>query len=338
MGLTQLTATVLVLAAVLSGAASGPWPQQAAVHLHGLVLESFPWLLLGAVAAAAAEELLPDRTLPDLARRLGRWAVPGTALAAPLVPMCECGIVAVVRGLLAKGLPAHLGITFLLAAPILNPIVLATTWFAFQDWRLVALRAGCGLAIACTAGVLAARVGADRLLARPPAPMPPALPRISIAGARPATVPVAAATAGAGRAPTPPRGDRVEAIARRTLTHALDIAAVFVLGAILAATARTAIPPEALQAVGGHALAGPAAGACLAIGLSVCAETDAFLAASFVGMAPAAILCFLVVGPLLDLKLLLMYRGLFTTRTILCLAGGIPAAAWLLCVAAGAAW
>jgi uncharacterized membrane protein YraQ (UPF0718 family) len=327
-----------VLALFAPGLELGPWHAQVAVFLHGLLLEAFPWLLLGALVAAAAEELLPDGLLPGLARRLGPWAVPGTALAAPFMPMCECGIVVVVRGLIAKGLPAHLCITFLLAAPILNPIVLATTWMAFQDWRLVVLRGACGFAIACLAGALASRAGAGRLLCSPPAPSLAGV-RISLAGARPyvpeRTAPVASAIlATAARR----RGDLLRGIARRSLGHALDIAAIFVAGAFLAAIAKASIPAELIATVGGGTFSGPLLGAGLAICLSICAETDAFLAATFTGMAPAAILCFLVVGPMLDLKLLLMYRGVFTGRTVLHLAVGIPLAAIALSLLAGAAW
>jgi uncharacterized membrane protein YraQ (UPF0718 family) len=331
-----IAGAVLVLFA--PGLELGPWHAQVAVFLHGLLLEAFPWLMLGALLAATAEELLPDGLLPGLARRLGPWAVPGTALAAPFMPMCECGIIAVVRGLIAKGLPAHLCITFLLAAPILNPIVLATTWMAFQDWRLVVLRGACGFTIACLAGALASRVGAARLLCSPPAASLAGV-RISLAGAKPyvpeRTGPVASAVLAA---PGRRRGELLRGIARRSLGHTLDIAAIFVAGAFLAAIARASIPAELIAIAGGGTLSGPLLGAGLAIVLSICAETDAFLAATFTGLAPPAILCFLVVGPMLDLKLLLMYRGVFTGWTVLRLALGIPLVAILLSLLAGAAW
>ena len=46
-------------------------------------------------------------------------------------PVCECGVVPVVRRLFNKGLPMWVGITFLLAAPVINPIVLVSTYVAF---------------------------------------------------------------------------------------------------------------------------------------------------------------------------------------------------------------
>jgi uncharacterized membrane protein YraQ (UPF0718 family) len=333
-----LVCAALILALFAPGLELGPWHERVVTYLHGLLLEAFPWLLLGALLAALTEEFLPDALLPNLARRLGRAAIPGTALASPLLPMCECGIVAVVRGFIAKGLPAHLCITFLLAAPILNPIVLATTWMAFQDWRMVALRAACGFTIACLAGMIAARCGAGAVLANPPA-FGLAGVRVSLGQARLLSQPLPGLPTHAVRAVLPAeRPDRIGSIARRTLGHTLDIAAVFILGALLASLAKTSIPPEVIANTGGHYVAGPAMGGFLAIALSICAETDAFLAATFAGMAPHAILCFLVVGPLLDLKLLMMYQGVLRRRAILALAFGIPLTAWVLALVAGLAW
>lgn len=334
-----LLAAAVCLALFAPGLELGAWHARFATYLHGLLFEAFPWLVLGAILAAAAEELLPDDLLPRLARRLGRAAVPGTALAAPLIPMCECGIIAVVRGLIAKGMPAHLAITFLLAAPILNPIVLATTWMAFADWRMVALRAACGLVIACAAGAIAARALPAAILAHPPAPTRPPHMRIALRGAQPASVETVALSGGAVFSAASARPDRIGGIARRALGHTLDIAAVFIIGAMLAAAAKILIPPEWIGAWGSGLLSGPAMGAGLAVGMSVCAETDAFIAASLTGlMAPHALLCFLVVGPMLDLKLLLLYRGVFTRRTVLWLACGIPSSAILCTMLASRAW
>jgi hypothetical protein len=45
--------------------------------------------------------------------------------------------------------------------------------------------------------------------------------------------------------------------------------------------------------------------------LSLCSQSDAFVAASFVQFGPGRELAFLVFGPLLNLKLASMYAGTF---------------------------
>jgi uncharacterized membrane protein YraQ (UPF0718 family) len=49
----------------------------------------------------------------------------------------------------------------------------------------------------------------------------------------------------------------------------------------------------------------------LAVVLAVCSESDAFVAASFTGFSPTARLAFMVVGPMVDLKLIALQTGTF---------------------------
>src|SRR6185503_2966860 len=70
-------------------------------------------------------------------------------------PVCECGVVPVCRRLVQKGAPLSLGVALLLAAPVVNPVVIASTWVAFGgDLRMVAWRVGLTLLIAVTVGAL----------------------------------------------------------------------------------------------------------------------------------------------------------------------------------------
>ena len=61
----------------------------------------------------------------------------------------------------------------------------------------------------------------------------------------------------------------------------------------------------------------------LAVLLCLCSEADAFVAASFTTLHPSAKLGFLVLGPMFDLKLLLMYTRVFRKRLILTIAASV---------------
>ena len=107
---------------------------------QALLVEAMPFLLIGVLISAAARWLSPG----------GRWVrnLPAHPLLGPLtgaalgfaLPACECGNVPVSRRLLAAGAPLGTALGFLFAAPVLNPIVLASTWAAFPDqpWLLAA--------------------------------------------------------------------------------------------------------------------------------------------------------------------------------------------------------
>ena len=111
---------------------------------QGLLLEALPFLLIGVAISSLARALDPS----------GHWLqkLPKGALLGPLsgallgfaLPACECGNVPVARRLLAVGAPLGTAFGFLFAAPVLNPVVLLSTWAAFPDkpWLLLLRPAG----------------------------------------------------------------------------------------------------------------------------------------------------------------------------------------------------
>jgi uncharacterized membrane protein YraQ (UPF0718 family) len=87
-----------------------------------------------------------------------------------------------------------------------------------------------------------------------------------------------------------------------------------VIGAALVATLQTAVPAQTLASLGGHGLVAIVVLAVLAVVLSICSEVDAFVAAGLTGFPLSARLVFLVVGPMVDLKLIALQTGVFGRR------------------------
>ena len=120
--------------------------------------EAMPFIVLGAVVAGVLEEFLPQQAIT---RFLPKAVVPSVMVGALLglvFPMCECGILVVMRRLLRKGLPLSCCVAYMLAGPILNPVVLFSTWVAFRDHgigpEMVGLRVGLAFVVACVTGLV----------------------------------------------------------------------------------------------------------------------------------------------------------------------------------------
>jgi uncharacterized protein len=109
--------------------------------------------------------------------------------------------------------------------------------------------------------------------------------------------------------------DRLLHLSQRCLDHLVALMPYFLIGILIAAVTKTWIPMDALSR-GDGPLSGPLLMMAAAVVLSLCAEADAFIAAGFSGFAPSSLIAFLVLGPMLDIKLLLMYRQIFTWRMI----------------------
>ena len=130
-----------------------------------IVLEAAPFLLLGAVISAAFEVFLPEGGLSRLTPR-GRLAQIAFGLISGMfLPTCECGVVPVARRLMAKGVPARTALAFMLSAPVVNPVVLASTYVAFRaDLSMVVGRVGLVLLPAVVLAFVLGELPAHRLL------------------------------------------------------------------------------------------------------------------------------------------------------------------------------
>jgi hypothetical protein len=87
-----------------------------------------------------------------------------------------------------------------------------------------------------------------------------------------------------------------------------------VVGALAAATIKVVVPAGWVQAVADNPWLSVLVLAVLAVLLSICSEADAFVAASLSEFSLTSRLAFLVVGPMIDLKLFAMQAGIFGRR------------------------
>ena len=277
---------------------------------QGLLLESLPFLLLGVAIAALARWLVPQAAW---VRRLPRNPLLAPVVGALLgfaLPACECGNVPVARRLLASGAPLGTGFGFLFAAPVLNPIVLASTWAAFPDqpWLLVARPLGAFLIALALSGLLGL-MGESALLA-------PALleeRRLSQPLSEVGLLERGSGVLGASAAQLPPPAPESKLSLAEVLHHSsrefISLLVLLVLGCGLAAAVQAWLPRAWLLAVGSAPTLSVLALMLLAVVVSVCSSVDAFLALGFAAqVTPGALLAFLLLGPVVDLKL----AGLFT--------------------------
>jgi uncharacterized membrane protein YraQ (UPF0718 family) len=264
-----------------------------------IVIEALPFILLGALASAAIAVYVPERSLARIARLPLSLQVPGAALSGIAFPVCECGSVPVARRLVVRGIHPSAAIAFMLAAPILNPIVLSSTWIAYgggtQGMEMTAGRAVLGLTVAIVAGTVIGRSGAGALRQRP------------------------YGEAGHDHDGHHPRrrGGRITQLSDHLVADFLYMGKFIVLGAALSAFMQATVPQSALSAVGGAPVISALSLMGVAFVLSLCSEADAFVAASFTQFTPGAQLAFLVFGPVADLKLAALYGATFRRMFLL---------------------
>ena len=253
-----------------------------------ITIQAMPFLVLGITVSALVAAYVPPGLLPRLLPRRPVLAVPTAAAAGVALPGCECGSVPIAGRLVAQGTPAPAALAFLLAAPAINPVVLVATAVAFPGRPEVVLaRFLASLAAAIAVGLLWARRGRDDLVGR----------------ARP--------DPDDHHADHDPPLAVLVATAQHDLLHA---GGFLIVGAATAATLQTVVPHTALDSVAGAGALSVLALAALAVVMAICSEADAFVAASLTGFSLTARLTFMVVGPMVDVKLIALQAGTFGRR------------------------
>ena len=285
---------------------------------QGLLLEAIPFLLLGVAIAGLARWLVPQTAWIQRLPRNPLLAPITGALMGFALPACECGNVPVARRLLASGAPMGTAFGFLFAAPVLNPIVLASTWAAFPDqpWLLVARPLG-AFVIAVLLSLLLVQLPETQLLESAllsERRMSQPLSRIGLLQRSGGLIgdPLSEI------APAQPERLRPVEVLEQSSREFLDLLALLVLGCLIAALVQTWLPRSWLLAVGGAPTGSILALMLLAVVVSVCSSVDAFLALGFAAqVTPGALLAFLLLGPVVDLKLAGLFTVLMRPRAIL---------------------
>ncbi len=263
-----------------------------------IFIEAVPFLLAGSLVSGFIEVFVDQKLLDRFVPRQPLLAALAGASLGLVFPVCECGVVPVTRRLYQKGLPISMGIAFLLAAPVINPVVFASTFAAFGWGPMLWGRFGFSFLIAAVVGFLFYLAQPKEVL------LPETVDDLTCYRhdhAQPAS-----------------RGQRIwEALATGG-DDFLDMSRYLIGGSLLAAGMQTLVPQSALLGLGTGPVASVLVMMTLAFVLSVCSTVDAFLGLAFVNtFTPASILAFLVFGPMVDVKSSLMFLGVFRRRAVL---------------------
>ncbi|HHY54913.1 MAG TPA: permease [Chloroflexi bacterium] len=268
----------------------------------GIFIEAAPFLLAGAIVSGLIAVFV-DQSAID--RHLPKAALPGALIGGVMgvvFPVCECGVVPVVRRLYEKGLPLSIGIAFLLAAPVVNPVVILSTYSAFGWGPIFVGRIVFSFLIAVVVGLIFSRAKPEEVL----------LPSVCQAH-QDACCHVHDHH---HHAPAP-LGRRFAQAFTLAGDDFLDMARYLIAGSMLAAAMQTLVPQSALLAVGQGPVISVVVMQALAFVLSVCSTVDAFLALAFAGaFTTGAVIAFLVFGPMVDIKSSLMFLGVFQRRAV----------------------
>ncbi len=260
-----------------------------------ILLEAIPFILLGVFVSALIQTFVSEEFIKRALPKNAILALLPAALLGAIFPICECAIVPIVRRLMKKGMPLHLGVVFLVGAPILNPIVFASTYYAFSSQLHIAYaRMGLAFVLSIVIGFIIYLIFKNKN-------------QLKGTVEESSTVQLK-------------REEKVGKL-KSTLFHASDeffeMGKFLIIGAFIASLFQTFLDRTLLTELGNSEFLSPAIMMGFGYILSLCSEADAFVAATFGGtFTTGSLIAFLVYGPMIDLKNTIMLFAFFKARFV----------------------
>lgn len=298
-GMRSVAATIVMLIALIVVAIVNGWTRidttwvirsELFVSIFlGIMYEAIPFLTAGSLVAAGIHLFINPLWLTQRLMRWPRVAVVVGSLLGMVFPVCECGSIPAARSLIQRGASPQVGLAFALAAPVVNPIVLLSTSVAFVSlwgWDFVLWRFVLTIFIAVVTAY--------------------ALPGVQLQ-----------------HTPHAPAhhhdADDIPLLAwlRHVLIDWVDMVRYLVVGAMIAALIQVFVPSQLFLGLASQPWLAIPAMMLLAVVMSICSTVDSFVALSFATtVSPAAVMAFLVFGPIIDLKSIPMLAALFGWRHV----------------------
>ncbi|EGW36625.1 permease [Desulfosporosinus sp. OT] len=261
-----------------------------------VILQALPFILIGVFTSSLIRYLVKDDWIAKFAPKNAVGGVITGSLLGLFIPVCDCGVLPVARGLFRKGVSMHTALAYLLTAPVINPVVIIATAMAFQwNWHIVSLRVFNTIIVGATTALLAGSLFSSR------------------------------AFTNAEWHQHQYEHENSKVSLHQLLIHAgdefFDVGRYLIISAFLAAAIQIWVPKGILLQATSNPFMAAGAMMVLAIAMSLCSDADAFVARVLANQFPlGSVMAFLVIGQIIDLRNIILFTKNFRLSLFLFLA------------------
>lgn len=268
-----------------------------------IVLEAMPFIILGSFISAIIQIFISEERMIKLIPRINIFGYFGAAIIGLIFPVCECAIVPITRSLIKKGIPVGMGITLMLSVPIINPIVIMSTYYAFYDKQsMVLIRLVGGFVAAILIGIIVnlLKGNDDNVILNK-------------------TEDNYYCSCGCNDSIN--KENKLKAVFEHTNREFLNIMGYLIFGAFISSGFQVIQAQGGLNYIFENKLLNIIFMMFLGFALSLCSEADAFVGRTFLeAYSFSGVAAFLLLGPMLDFKNLIILLGAFKKNFVLKLA------------------
>lgn len=265
------------------------------IIFSSIVIEALPFILIGAVLSSFMQVYISNNIFNRIISKNKLLGSIEAGVIGVLLPVCECATVSITKGLLSKNVPMNVAITYMLAAPIVNPLVILSTYYAFDgNIKVVLLRVGIGFIVAVIAGLIMLCLSEENNILREDKTWD--LDGRCLCGC----------------SEIDDNSSKPIRLLKHTSIEFFEIGKYFIIGATLAALFQTFIPRESIFYFENSVVLSIIMLMGFSFLISLCSEADAFVASTFMNrFSLGSITGFLIIGPMIDLKNTIMLFSIF---------------------------
>lgn len=265
------------------------------IIFSSIVIEALPFILIGAVLSSFMQVYISNNIFNKIISKNKLLGSIQAGIIGVFLPVCECATVPITKGLLGKNVPINVSITYMLAAPIVNPLVILSTYYAFDgNIKVVLLRVGIGFGVAVIAGLIMLCLSEGNNILREDKVL-------DLEG-----------RCLCGCSEIDDDSSKPIRLLKHTSIEFYEIGKYFIIGATLASLFQTFVPRESIFYFENSTVLSIIILMVFSFLISLCSEADAFVASTFMNrFSLGSITGFLIIGPMIDLKNTIMLFSVF---------------------------
>ncbi|MEN8905124.1 MAG: permease [Clostridiales bacterium] len=270
-----------------------------------ILIQALPFIFIGIIISSLIQIFISKDTLIKFFPQKKFLGFIVAMFSGILFPVCDCAIVPVTSRLIKKGIPVPTAIVFMLSAPLVNVIVIASTFYAFPNQPHIAFyRIIFGLLIALVVGITFIIFPSKNIL------LDNSLEK--------ETCECSCSNHDHDHNHNLNKLHQIQSVFYHSIHEFFTIGKYLIIGAGISGFIQTAIPRSILNNISGNHLISLFIMMCVAFLFSVCATSDAFIGKSFLNQfSMGSVMGFIVLGPMIDLKNMLMLTSSFNKKFVL---------------------
>ena len=275
------------------------WIKIACIKFTGIIIETIPFIILGATVSGIIQVFISDEKLINIFPKNTFLSCIFSSMLGIFLPICECGSIPIARGLLRRGIPMSSVITFLLASPIVNPIAILSTVIVFSDNKsIIVYRIFLGLIVSILSGLVVGflcknkKVITDEYYCN-------------------------CSNCSNMKNTNNTIFKKLKLTSNYIINELIEIGKFIVIGAFLSSLLQSIISIEAFDLKNLSLYAELGIIVLFSLLFSICSTSDAFIAKGFIDtISTRSIIGFLILGPIINIKNIILLKGSFSTSLI----------------------